>query len=475
MARRSVLSSLRRRIERRLQLSLLRRSSPERWVAAGKARLLPTFRAALRTAGYRTILEDAGVDDRAVRTIEDFQRAVPLTTKATTFGRFPLTELAVPGTLDRISGVLTSSGHGNSGFAFGLSSARERARMSRAVDLGLEMAFRTDQLRTLAINCLPMGVRFSSDAVCVADVSVREDMALAIIEGIGTEFDQIILFGDPLFMKKLVDYAAERGFDWSTRRVSVVLGEEAFGEAFRRYLAARMHINNDPSSGGWIASSFGIGELGLNLMFESPLLAALRAGCVNAPDVLEELLGAGISRRLLPTFFHYDPMRMFVEIVDPDDTGFGTMAITMLDQERVIPMIRYATGDVARILSTEQVSSMCARLGLDPLSAPRLPVLALLGRTKDRLRAGRFITHYQDLLYAEPVIADRITGAFQYRERSTTPELRVQLRRGQLNDAGLADYARRCSSECEMQFVNYEDFRDVLSLDYERKFTYVCE
>jgi phenylacetate-CoA ligase len=71
--------------------------------------------------------------------------------------------------------VLTSSGHGGR-FSFGLSSRRQHAESAAMIDYSMDEAFGIATRRTLAINCLPMGVTFSSEAVTVATTSVREDM-----------------------------------------------------------------------------------------------------------------------------------------------------------------------------------------------------------------------------------------------------------------------------------------------------------
>ena len=48
------------------------------------------------------------------------------------------------------------------------------------IDYALDQAFAISKRRTLVINCLPMGVVFSSSRATVATTSVREDMATAL-------------------------------------------------------------------------------------------------------------------------------------------------------------------------------------------------------------------------------------------------------------------------------------------------------
>ena len=93
-------------------------------------------------------------------------------------------------------------------------------------------------------------------------------------------------------MKRFTDYARERGVDWSRYRVNAIIGEEIFGEQFRGYLAARLGLNPDHPSAGYIMSSFGVGELGLHLCYETPATIALRRAALSNPSFARDLLGA---------------------------------------------------------------------------------------------------------------------------------------------------------------------------------------
>ena len=75
--------------------------------------------------------------------------------------------------------------------------------MRRFIDAALDAAFAIRSRSTLTINCLPMGVVFASHRMTVATTSVREDMAIALVRTFGDHDQQIILVGDPLFMKKI--------------------------------------------------------------------------------------------------------------------------------------------------------------------------------------------------------------------------------------------------------------------------------
>jgi hypothetical protein len=47
----------------------------------------------------------------------------------------------------------------------------------------------------------------------IATTSVREDMAVALVEAFGHHYEQVQLVADPLFMKRRTDYTAARHTD----------------------------------------------------------------------------------------------------------------------------------------------------------------------------------------------------------------------------------------------------------------------
>ena len=460
------------RFKHRLILAMLERQTPEKLQALGRKRLPGVFaRAARHSVAYGALLHEAGVAAGQVRTGEDVLAQAPILAKADLFERFPVQQLLVDNLPPAaLAGVLTSSGHGGSNFAFGLSTRRQHHLTPDDIDLGLQQAFGIDQRNTLLVNCLPMGVVFTSNTVCVANVSVREDMALAILAQAGPLFDQAILCTDPLFCKRLLDYAAEQGFDWSQLRMNVILGEEMFSEDYRSYLAAALRIPLDESDGTLIGSSMGVGELGLNLFFENSATIALRrAWHRRNPDAV------------LPSWFCFNPLRSYVEIVEPGPDGVGDLVITMLDREAPVPMIRYRTGDRARWL-TEEDREPLQDAEREALAAVPFPMLAMLGRARDQVDSHWHVDQFKALLYRRPALADQLSGAFRVLPIADGLRLDVQLaqcasRPPEAVGADLAELiaesaARRAVPAPELCCFAYAEFPHGMGLDYERKFRY---
>lgn len=449
----------------------------------GEQQLPAVFRrAAMHSAAYQELLAETGVKISDIQTPQDVLNKCPVLDKTNTFHRFDIRQLLCDNLPAKaLASVLTSSGQGGGGFALGLATRRQARRAAWLIDLGLELAFDIDQHRTLMVNCLPMGVAFASDAVCVANVSVREDMACAVIQQAGGLFRQIILCGDPLFLKRLADYSQDIGLDWRRHRVHVIIGEETFPETFRDYLAQVLGIRPDDPASGLVGSSMGMGELGLNLFNETRETVALRRACIRHPALLKQLTGVDLGVSPAPTFLVYNPLRTFVEVVNRDARGVGDLLVTLLDKQTPILLMRYATGDHMQLISHKALSGALADCGLT-LALPTLPVVALHGRAKDRLPGGGHIDLFKAALYQHPHIARHMSGAHylsvgdghihwcvQAGKGVQAEDSQTQTRASTLRDT-LAPQLPGQQLTVEVQ--SYEGFTQGKTIDYERKFMY---
>lgn len=472
------------RLERLLRRFIrwrLAKVSADDLLRSGERRLIKAFkRAANQSYAYQTLLTEAGISVSSIQTVQDFIQRCPVLEKHNTFRRFSTAKLLARDIgHDNLASVLTSSGHGAGGYAIGVSTRAQLDLSPHIIDMGLDMAFEIDRHRTLLINCLPMGVTFQSAVCCVANVSVREDMACALVNQVGGLFEQIILCGDPLFLKRLCDYSQKVGVNWSQHRVHVILGEETFSETFRNYLGGVLGNSPDKGDSGLIGSSMGVGELGLNLFNETRETIALRRACARDPQLLAALVGADVvAKGMLPTFLVYNPMRTFIEIDQPNADGIGDLLVSTLDIGVPIPLLRYKTGDRMKSLSkAEQAKAEATTEGAFKASA--LPVVALFGRNKDYLSESLHVDHFKTAMYAIPELAVQCSGAFRLeqmvgegihwhvqmaRDASGFPEALAEGLKKALN------YTQ--SKEMWVTCYPFQDFPFGLTLDYERKFVY---
>lgn len=426
------------RLLRKALLAYAARQDPQRLLERSRDRALVVAREAARVSrAYQTLLREAGIDPRSVGPGTDLSR-LPVLTKDNTFGRFSIDELARPFRPADIGDVLTSSGRGGKVFGFKLTTHRALDRSAFSIDLGLQHAFNVDEKPTLLVNCLPMGVVFRSRAVTVANVSVREDMACAILRDLGPKYAQTIVVTDPLFVRRLLDHARDLKLDWRALNTSMILGEETLVEEQRDYICGKLGIDPDDRGDRLVASSFGVGELGLNLLFESRETIALRRAARRSAQVAD-LLHCPTAPSAVPGIFHYDPRRVHVEVNGTDDRGFGRLCFTVLDRAATIPLPRFVTGDVGLIPSIREAADAAKACGV---VLPKLPLLVLAGRDADRgTRSRPSVEDVKALIYGCDGIADLVTGAFTIEiGREDTASVLVQ---ANTNDERLCAIASR--------------------------------
>lgn len=463
------------RLKRRLLLSLLARQTPEKLLNTARKRLPAVFAsAAERSPAYRTLLAEAGIDAQS----RDGLRApdaMPVLDKQSTFQRFPLDELlAADVAMEKLGTVLTSSGYGASAMGFGISDRKQQAATPDAIDLGLQNAFGVDDRNTLIINTLPMGVVFESHAACVSNVSVREDMALAILRHAGPRFEQVILAVDPLFCKRFLDNAETQGVDLSDQRIHLIIGEETFQEPFRDYLRAQLALpGEEQPDQPFLGSSMGVGELGLNIFFETPETVALRRALQQRNPWARQ-----------PVFFCFNPLRSWVEVHEPDARGTGDLLITMMDRRTTVPLPRYRTGDRVAWVSDELLASVPDALQAAIRKLP-FPMVSLHGRDRDQLGDSLHVDDLKALQYRDMRTARQLSGAFRAELRDDRLYWHLQRAQDGVEEVGTIEASLRAlfqkraaalgeapGSLAELRVFPYGEFPYGMTLDYERKFRY---
>jgi len=431
--------------------------------------------AAQRVPAYRRILSEAGVAPSGVHTLEDFRRVVPVTDKHSTFGRFSVAELCREGRIEQLAFVLTSSGQ-TGRFSFGLCDQAAAAESTRQTDDALDMVFQVRTRRTLLINCLPMGVKVHTAACTLGETSVRADMVVALVREFARYHDQVILVGDPAFTKSALELGAKEGLRWEEMLVHAVVGEELVVENTRKYLQHLLGIDPARPETGIIASSLGVAELGLNLLYELPPLIALRRAMHEDEELCERLLGH--RPPFVPMVFTYDPRRIFVE------TGAeGRLLVTTLEPARQLPLIRYATGDVGTVLEDgAELAERAGALGVPVHLPEKMPLVLIYGRGEFAL-AGDVRVYPEQVregLYHDPDLARLTTANFRLASGEQRGRLRIQLAQGvcpqgRLNDAFASAVGRYVAAPLEVSCEAYETFGSGMGLDYERKFAYLEE
>ena len=437
--------------------------------------LLDTFRrAATHVPAYRTILQESGIAPDEITTLEDFQR-LPILDKHTTFQRFPIHELHLDGELGKISWVLTSSG-ASGVFSYGLYDPPGAQAYKERIDMALDAVLEVGTRKSMLLNCLPMGVKLYSELCTLGETSVRSDMACGLIETFGAYHEQIILVGETAFIKRILELGLERGIDWKTPRVHVILGEEMVAENARKYFEGILQTEAANFETGLIGASMGVAELGLNLFFEVPPVRPvilLRRALHDDPELREEILGPGFTTA--PALFNYNPDRIYVEFVD------GKFVITPLDPNRPIPLVRYTPDDYGEFLDLpESARPKLEAMGIEFDTLTQLPIVVVRGR-------GEFATSGEGRIYPEEIkegiyldhqLAKLTTANFRLVSGDPKAKCRIQLAQGvepgdEITEAFARNIAHYATCPMDVTCQSYDTFCSGVSVNYEVKYDYM--
>lgn len=404
--------------ERRLWSALMRRAVEHATLAeasglarASEARAIAAFqRAAREVPAYRSLLEASFVASERVVTIEDFHRLVPVVNKQRLFEPHRVPALCANGQMGEASLVFMSSGYSRS-FSFGLETRAQTAALTRRLDALFDFHFRVATRRTLLINALPGSVRVPSRYAMVAELGPRPDAVLRALSGLASDFEQIVLLAEPLLVKSIVESARDTKLELDRHRVHVITGGEFVTEGFRSYIGGLLAHDEDRPDHGQVFTSFGVSELGLSLAHDTPELRRIGRAFARDERFCSALFG---DVPYAPTLLQYFPDQLYLE--SPMIDARPSLVATTLDPSRPLPLVRYASGDWAEVLSQSELARRLERSGQRALS-PRsqLPLLALWGRGGAlEVDAGSLhVERVKAALYDDAVICSALSGRFR--------------------------------------------------------------
>lgn len=457
----------------------LRTAEPRAMMLDGESKALRAFqRAAATVPAYQRLLKRHGLDPSSVRTIEDFKNKVPIVDKEQIFAENDLRDLCVGGTLKGITSFHSSSGQ-TGRFSFGVETARNSRRSALAVEFGLDNSFHVLDRRSLLFNCLPMGVKIATRTVPVAETSVRTDVVLELVKELKDEFQQFIFVGEQLLLKRLFEQGAEQGIDWKSIVVHVATGAEYVAENYRSYLAGLLGIDFQRPELGIIGVNFGLSELSLSIMSEDLRTIAMRRLATRNAEFRHAVYGR--RTQTCPSIMQYFPQQSYLETVEGAD-GKSELVVTMLDESRRLPLIRYNTRDWVELAGYEEVVDVLRQTGNESLIPPfRLPFGFAMGKRQSvedgQGRAAR-PEHVKEALYCVPDVAARLTGNFLLQPGPPGVTVHLQARAGrhprqqdrETIEAALLLYTQ---AKAQVRIVSFDQYPHGLVQDFERKAKYV--
>lgn len=386
--------------------------------AAGlEERLLELFRGVARDVpAYASFLRARGVNVEQIRDLATFSR-LPRTTKRDYCRAFALAELCRGGTLSGSDFTAVSSGSTGEPTIWPRALADEIGTAYRFEQV-LRDAFRAHERRTLGVVCFALGSwvggMFTASACRLVAakgypltlITPGNDKAeiLRCVRALGGDFEQVVLFGYPPFLKDVIDAGTADGLGWGDHRLGLVTAGEVFSEEWRSLVCQRAGIADPTRS----ASLYGTADGGV-LANETPLSVSIRRYLAEQPSLARELFGEA----RLPTLCQYDPAHRYFEceagaLVFSGDGG--------------VPLVRYDILDRGGLLAFPEMLSFLARSGFDPTAELRragvtvreLPFVFVFGRSSFALSFYGANVYPENVAVGvqQPEFAEHVTGKF---------------------------------------------------------------
>jgi len=462
-----------KKIRQGVVLRILRSTNPERLHRIGLNKLLSVFKqAAENIPAYKRMLEKGHIHVKKIHDLSQFKSNVPVIDKSI-FTNNDILNICNRARMPDIMQAATSSGFSGD-FSFGLTLKGDRKKTVFFVDTLMEYIFNVSRKRTLWINTTGMGVRIPT-SIPLVETSVRPEVVLDAVRRLAHHFDQIILHGNPFFIKKVLEDGIEQGIDWRSMKVNIITGEDWFPETFRNYMMDLAGINNDAPGGGQMLTTFGICEVALTLFQESPDLVRIRRLAMKDKNLREELFGKGSE--LCPILFHYHPYQIYLEEKD------GELLFTSLTQNSVIPLIRYDSKDKGKVYSYNQVKNILKMYGYEAyIPDLKLPLVSVMGRSGKSLEVnGKEVTPelIKACIYDTFELAGATTGYFRMSKKEGSILIEIQLREKYTSTEDLLNKYNKSfhkylgDMDIGLKLYPYRDFPYGIGLMYEKRFSYI--
>jgi phenylacetate-CoA ligase len=405
---------------------------------------------------YRRFIEGKGIDPLKIDNISDLS-VMDKKFIARAINTVPLF---------KVRSIVPSSGSTGVDFSFGLFGEMEMKKASIAIENFLQNHFNTSNKKTLILNLLPGAILLQSATATVVSIGIRMDTAISVIKSLGSSFEQIILIGEPLFIKGLIESGLKQSILWQHIPLFIIVGGEWISESYRAYLENIVGYHR-------IYSSMGMAELGLNYFYETDETIMLRRLLFEDGRLLRMLLG---DLDFCPMLFAYDEEHVYVETIAEPNDAFESILLTTTDPMRVLPLIRYKGGDKGKKLSRAEINNALKAMGYgELLSKTGLPILAHFGRGKNI--SGIYPEVIKDIIYSSRGIASSTTGNFILNrgKDKDTVELGIQLKENVYPTHDIKNIYRNSFNRLPVHIELYSFDLFLYPLNFERKVRYVNE
>ncbi len=321
------------------------------------------YETALTVPAYKKFLAENNIDASSIQSFKDFQK-LPFINKDNYIKKYPVSETCRGGDIANLDFISVSSG--STGVpTFWMRDAKDEINISERFEQILSECFVPMANSNLCVICFPLGTwvggMFTTN--CIRHLSMKgykltlvtpgnnKEEILRVIKDFAGNFERVILFGYPPFLKDVIDTGISRGIDWKKFDNKLVMAGESFSEEWRSLMSERLGIKDELTS---FSSMYGTADAGV-LANETPLCIKIRKFFSKHPELTKQVFGQ--SR--LSSLCQYDPYSRFFEQYE------NTLLFT---GDNGIPLVRYHINDDGGIYSFDEMISILNENRFDVLA-----------------------------------------------------------------------------------------------------------
>lgn len=381
---------------------------------------------------YKKFLKEKGFDADGIRSFSDIKK-LPLTDKKNYFLKYGIEETLFKKKIaEGYSWEQSSNYDPDAGFLFWPRFFEEEQKCLMNLEFLLRHTYECDKKRTLIVVGFVLGMWSAGDRIsrfakqlaknkklkiAVAATGASIMNIIELTQSVGQFYDQIILVGNPYFLRRVIEHGEQKGFDWRNHNIHLLTAGEGFPEDWREFVNKKI----EPEGGKTnlpiirrIISVLGLTETSGSFGTETSLANLIRRLCARDQNLKNLFFGETDS---LPMVFQYNPFETFLEVED------GELIITKLTSQ---PLLRFNSHDFGGICSFKKAIGILKDGGhnLDNLLKKEngkkddilpLPFVFLYGRNKNVFRILGLTLTVENLqaYVANPELIGNNTGNFK--------------------------------------------------------------
>ncbi|MEM4267241.1 MAG: hypothetical protein QXK37_00240 [Candidatus Woesearchaeota archaeon] len=358
---------------------------------------------------YSVFLKKKGFNE-SVKTINDFNKIPETSKKSYIFTAESLASLCINGDIKNVNFWVKSSGHSGRQQEWGKSN-EELYLSSQMLTAGLDLIFNLQTKKTLVINAYIISSWITGISMAVIahqknsilNIGPDEDELIDAINLFSREYEQILIFGYPPFIKHFVDYCTQKNIRLDRCPIHFFVGGEWFPEEWRTYVKSRLHSDSK------VLAAYGSSDLGVIGGTETDATIKIKKFALENESLFRDLFG---KTERVPMLFQYPPF-LFIRSNERRELVF-----TSLLEQTAMPLVNYNLEDTGGVIQYNDMIKILKKYNLNINIDFKLPFIFIEGRATGAVKLCAFMIYPENIkecIYSIPELAKITTGRFKMR------------------------------------------------------------